>query len=72
MSNRALAKLTQPAVGEFLQRKQDEALRKLADAEVLARSVRHAPTKAKEIAREKQLDAIAVASEWGLVGSECR
>jgi uncharacterized protein YciW len=64
---RDLAVITQSARGEFLQRKQDEALKRIAAAEQFARSVRSAPDLIQDKALEKQLHAIALAEEWGLL-----
>jgi hypothetical protein len=71
MNSRDLKAMEQAADEKDLERKRREAYRAVLAAEASARAVRNAPALAQEKVREKQLDALALAQEFGALGMEC-
>jgi len=72
VSNRGLAKLTQPAVGDFLEERQEYFHRNLEAARSLVKVTAHQPQRVRNEALDDLSWAKAFASEWGVSGSECR
>jgi hypothetical protein len=70
MTSRDFKAMEEAAGEKDLKRKQREAYRAVLAAEASSRAVRNAPALAKEMAKQKHLDAIALCQEYGALGME--
>ncbi len=68
---RDLTLMTQPAVGEFLKAKENEAFEALLESERMAVLSEGRGAKKEAEAAEAQRFAIARCDEWGALGMEC-
>lgn len=71
VSCRVLTLMTQPAVGEFLKAKENEAFEALLESERMAVFSEGRGAKKEQQAAQAQRWAIARCDEWGALGMEC-